>query len=292
MSSNITGGGGSRWVVTQVTLQDVKSSLAWYPAFVCVVMYLLGMNSKGALAVGVAKWLNLATGMCTRKRVQSAVGKFRWMARPHPFLSPLLSGPCAHYLWGPVFSSHTPVAILRSLASVWGLAVKVWSLLATIPSFVWNLSRVLSVDAARQRRLYAGGLFVDCLGSQFEWCGGEVMTQMCAELWALCMGIRLAIHRGWKHLHLVGDNLGALCQLLKLRAGLGFRSQQVILQRVSFLLSRSGLQVWGFWVPAHLIPADPKSRHRSTASPPSCACRVLANPGISTPHPKNALKGG
>ena len=110
-------------------------------------------NPKGPLAVGVARWLNLATGMCTRKRVQSAVGKFRWMARPHPFLSPLLSGPCAHYLWGPVFSRYTPVAILRSLASALGLAVKGWSPLATMPSFVWNWSKVLSVDAARQRRL-------------------------------------------------------------------------------------------------------------------------------------------
>ena len=87
------------------------------------------------------------------------------------------------------------------------------------------------------------------------------MSQMCAELWALCMGIRLAIHRGWKHLHLVGDNLGALCQLLKLRAGVGFRSQQVILKKVSYLLSRSGLQVWIFWVPTHLMPADPISRY-------------------------------
>ena len=43
------------------------------------------------------------------------------------------------------------------------------------------------------RRLYAGGLFVDSLGPRFEWCVEEVMSQMCAELWALCMGIRLAI---------------------------------------------------------------------------------------------------
>ena len=84
---------------------------------------------------------------------------------------------------------------------------------------------------------------------------------MCAEIWALCMGIRFAMHRGWQHLHLVEDNLGALCQLLKLRAGVGFKSQQLMLKKVSYLLSRSGLHVWGFWVPTNLMPADPISRY-------------------------------
>ena len=65
------------------------------------------------MAVAVAKWLVLATGICTRKRVQSAIGKMRWLARPHDFLSPVLGGPIAHSLWGPRFLPHTPIATLR-----------------------------------------------------------------------------------------------------------------------------------------------------------------------------------
>ena len=95
---------------------EPTQQIAWWLGKLCDFRWGHISNSKGALAVAVAKWLNLATGMGTRKRVQSAVGKFQWMARPHPFLSPLSSGPCAHYLWA-------PVAVLGSLASVLGLAL-------------------------------------------------------------------------------------------------------------------------------------------------------------------------
>ena len=108
-------------------------------------------NSEGAMTVAVAKWLVLATGFCIRKRVESAIRKLRWLARPHTpcvfrfisppslravfllstvlcpccavgFLSPVLAGPCAHSLWGPRFLPHTLIAILRSLALVLALA--------------------------------------------------------------------------------------------------------------------------------------------------------------------------
>ena len=81
-------------------------------------------NTGGALEVAVAKWLVLSVGHCTRKRVQSAIGKIRWLARPHPCLSPVSAGPCAHTLWGPSFLPHTPIAILRNLASVLALSFK------------------------------------------------------------------------------------------------------------------------------------------------------------------------
>ena len=70
------------------------------------------------MATAVAKWLVLATGVCTGKMVQSAIGKMRWLARPHAFLSLVMVGPCAHSLRGARFLPHTPLAMLRSLASV------------------------------------------------------------------------------------------------------------------------------------------------------------------------------
>ena len=38
-------------------------------------------------------------------------------------------------------------------------------------------------------------------------------------------------------------------------------TQQRMLRKVSYLLSRSGLQVWLFWVPTHLMPGDHISRY-------------------------------
>ena len=70
------------------------------------------------MVVAVAKRLVLATGFCTGKRIQRAVGKLRWWARPHALVSPVLAGPCTHSLWGPRFPPHTPIAILRSRLGV------------------------------------------------------------------------------------------------------------------------------------------------------------------------------
>ena len=87
------------------------------------------------------------------------------------------------------------------------------------------------------------------------------MSQMCAELGALCQAVRWAVHRGWKHLCLVGDNQSSLSQLLRVKAGLGLLTQQRLLRQVAYMLSFSGVLVWLFWVPTHLMPVDPISRH-------------------------------
>ena len=109
----------------------------------------------GAMAVAVAKWLgrpDSATGFCTRKRVQSALGKLRWLARPHACLSPVMARPCAHSLWGPRF--HTPIAVFRSLALVLALSFKVWPPWPFIPTRPSSLG-IFFVDTAKQCRKYA-----------------------------------------------------------------------------------------------------------------------------------------
>ena len=108
-------------------------------------------NTNGGMLVGLAKWLILATSYCTRKRVQSALSKFRWLARPHEYISPLLAGPCAHSIWGPKYLPHPPVALLRSPASVFGLGLTGWSPVQDIPSFDFKWEQVVFVDAAKQR---------------------------------------------------------------------------------------------------------------------------------------------
>ena len=218
-------------------------------------------NSDGALAIGVAKWLKLATGHCTRKRVQRVVGKFRWLARPHDYISPLLAGPIAHTLWGPGYLPHTPLAILRSLGSVLALAATGWSPVPRTPVGVWFWDTTFFVDAARQYKSFCWGLFCDRIGVRFGWCKNEIRTQCCAELVALCEGVRVAVHRGWKHLNLVGDNTSALAQAVRIKGGVGLISQQRVLRQISYMLARSELKVWLFWVPTAFMPADPISRY-------------------------------
>ena len=218
-------------------------------------------NSGGAMAVVVAKWLVLATWVCTRKRVQSAIGNLRWLARPHAFSSPVMAGSCAHSLWGPRFLPQTPFAILKSLASVLAWSFNVRSPLASIPPHPSSLKNFVFVNAAEQYRKYAWGLYCKNEGVHFGWFGSECMTQICAELNALCQAVRWAVHRGWKHLCLVGDNQSSLSQLLKVRAGLGFITQQRILRKVAYLLSFLGVLVRLFCVPTHVMPANPISRY-------------------------------
>ena len=73
-------------------------------------------NTEGARRIGLAKWLVLAMGDCTRKKLKSALGKLVWLARLHVGWAPLVSGVYAHMLWGPHYLSRTPLALLRSLA--------------------------------------------------------------------------------------------------------------------------------------------------------------------------------
>ena len=96
---------------------------------------------------------------------------------------------------------------------------------------------------------------------RFGWCKNEIRTQCCTELVALCEGVRVAVHRGWKHLNLVGDNTSALAQAVRIKGGVGLISQQRVLRQISYMLARSELKVWLFWVPTAFMPADPISRY-------------------------------
>ena len=59
----------------------------------------------------------------------------------------------------------------------------------------------------------------------------------------------------------MGDNRGTIHQTLKLKAGVGFLSQQKILRKMPYLIPRSGIQVQVYWAPSELMPADPISRY-------------------------------
>ena len=91
-------------------------------------------NTEGARRIGPAKWLVLAMGDCTRKKLKSALGKLVWLARPHVGWAPVVSGVYAHILLGPRYLSRTPLALLCSLASPLVFTSSDWSSLPrTLP---------------------------------------------------------------------------------------------------------------------------------------------------------------
>ena len=90
--------------------------------------------------------------------------------------------------------------------------------------------------------------------------GGGVLTQQCAELFALLAGVRLAANRGWRHLILFGDNVAAILQAVRLRVGVGLRTQQSLLRQIVYLVERANLRVYLCWTRSALMPADPVSR--------------------------------
>ena len=114
-------------------------------------------NLDQGVAGGLVKWLKLATQKCTRKRVRSAVGKLRWLGRPHTNFSPFLAGTIAHILWGPKYLNRTPMAILRGLACTLAFALVGWSSRVPRHPVCWSWDEVIFVDGARQRRNFAWG---------------------------------------------------------------------------------------------------------------------------------------
>ena len=52
------------------------------------------------------------------------IGKLSWLARPTPLIAPFVAGAYAHTLWGPYFSSHAPISLLRSFALLAGLGTR------------------------------------------------------------------------------------------------------------------------------------------------------------------------
>ena len=74
----------------------------------------------------------------------------------------------------------------------------------------------------------------------FSWCESSIHNQLAAELWGPYAATRLAVHRGWKHLFLFGDNEASINPVVGLRASVGLK----VLQRLLKILSTLGCIGW------------------------------------------------
>ena len=72
----------------------------------------------GAPESELAKFLKFGVATCTRKNARSMLGKLSWLARPSPFILPLIAGAYAHTLWGLGYYKHALFASVLALAYV------------------------------------------------------------------------------------------------------------------------------------------------------------------------------
>ena len=102
------------FLVSPKSKSEPTQDLTWPGKSFDLVKGHVGNTDRGML-VGLAKWLVLATGYCNSKGIQSAVGKFRWLARPHEYIShiPTIGGAvCTFHLGSgfPIPNTHYFVA--------------------------------------------------------------------------------------------------------------------------------------------------------------------------------------
>ena len=80
-------------------------------------------------------------------------------------------------------------------------------------------------------------------------------------MWAVIQGVKLAVHVGFKAVHIVADNLAAIWSAIRLTGwGVGNPNRARLLRRLMHVVRRSKIQVFLSWVPLKSIPADTPSR--------------------------------
>ena len=88
--------------------------------------------------------------------------------------------------------------------------------------------------------------------------------QQAAELWGLCKAIKVALFFGLSNPIIIGDNTGALYDLISLKSPTRRWWRILILQQISLLLSQRGEDL-GYvslrWIPGTVMPADILSRN-------------------------------
>ena len=217
--------------------------------------------AASAVAAVVAAWVRLALKPYTYVALRRLLGKLGWLGRPGNLGGCFLAGARFWLRWGPRWAWRTPPAVVRGLCEAIAQCYRGWEPDTTSAG---PAVRVF-VDAARYA-LTIGANPSYCVGSwgpggaDLALCPAWVTTQQAAELWGTLVALDDAHARRARRLVLVGDNMGALAQLLWGRAGAGRVQQQRILRRIAHRLRWTGLQVTLCWVQSELNPADSISR--------------------------------
>jgi hypothetical protein len=141
-------------------------------------------------------------------------GFFLWGHRPHRGTTLFLR---SLYLtqWKPRCFRHPPPGMCRALGDLLALSIRPWKP-PHISSLPWN-GPILCCDAAGTDFQFQVGIFGPTTGCRIIRAPPEIQHQQAAELFAIDASTLLAVRLGFKHLTLVGDNLGAIYLTLSFR---------------------------------------------------------------------------
>ena len=186
-------------------------------------------------------------------------GNILWTARPIPGSTLFLSG-----LYRPTTDagpSYLSNSTLRDLLTFLPFALSGWEAAPFDPSPGPDMSTCFFADAAQTYRgNYQVGIFHSRKGVQVVTAPAWVTNQQVAEAWALEYAIRIIVRRSEQSIALVGDNLGALQNLLSLQPRVTAQALRRVYRRIFHLLQFSRKTLKIYWVPTCLQPADKPSR--------------------------------
>ena len=115
-------------------------------------------TAKGNWQALLARWWQLASGPCTRRRLLRFLGILLWFLRAGWGSLPFVSRLWAHILWQPQWMADTPVRLLHTLAGLlpWGLMQ--WKPMSILRG-PRDWASCIFFDGAKD-----GGYFAVCLG--------------------------------------------------------------------------------------------------------------------------------
>ena len=178
---------------------------------------------------------------------------------------PFLAGARAWLRWGPRWAWRCPPAVVHGVCGAIAMSGRGWEP-GTVPGTAdAPLAHRVFVDRARtglttgDRSSYVVGSWGPT-GAALDPCPPWITNQLSVALWGTVVALDQAIRRGARQLLLIGDNAGAIAQLLWGRASPAKPQQQRILRRVAHKLRWAGVTISAAWAPSGLNPVDPISR--------------------------------
>ena len=169
------------------------------------------------VAAAVLAWVRLTVRPYTYVLLHRLLGKVVWLDRPGNMARPFMAMARSWLRWGPGWAWKCPRAVIRGMCEAIAMSSRGWE--PDSPVDATQPACRVFVDAARvgltkgRQTSYAVGSLGPA-GAVLDPCPPWITMEQAAELWGTVVALDQAQRCGARQLVLVGDNAGALAQLL------------------------------------------------------------------------------
>ena len=201
-----------------------------------------------SVATAILAWVRLAPCHFSYVQLRRLLGKVGWLGRPGNMTGPFLAGARVWLTWGPRWAWRCPPAVVRGVCEAIATSGRGWEPDTVDGTADAPPAHSFFVDAARTG-LTMGDRSSYVVGSSgptraaLEPCPPWITNQPLAKLWGTVVALDEAISHSARQLLLIGDNAGAIAQLLWGHASTTKPRQQRILQRVAHKLRWVGVTI-------------------------------------------------